>query len=95
MKAYLIDLRLQRNQPVFSGADRGAPLAPAIIAGAVSDGLDAVIGAVRSAVVHVWSLNERRRQRRTLADLDPYLLRDIGIDRHQAMAEASKPFWRA
>ncbi len=37
---------------------------------------------------------ERSRQRRHLARLDEYLLRDIGIDRLTAMEEASKPFWR-
>lgn len=36
----------------------------------------------------------RWRQRRTLEELDERMLRDIGVSRSQAMAEASKPFWR-
>lgn len=38
--------------------------------------------------------HSRARQRRHLAQMDDRLLRDIGIDRAQAMAEADKPFWR-
>ncbi len=37
---------------------------------------------------------ERNRQRRRLADLEPWLLEDIGVSRVQAAAEAAKPFWR-
>jgi uncharacterized protein YjiS (DUF1127 family) len=36
----------------------------------------------------------RWRQRRLLAQLDERMLRDIGISRSQALAEADKPFWR-
>lgn len=38
---------------------------------------------------------ERHRQRRRLAQLDERLLRDIGIDRAEAMREVSKAFWEA
>lgn len=43
-----------------------------------------------------WLLEgmERGRQRRELAHLDDRLLRDIGLTRTQARAEARKPFWR-
>jgi uncharacterized protein YjiS (DUF1127 family) len=41
----------------------------------------------------VWS--ERVRQRRELARFDDHLLRDIGVTRAEALAEAAKPFWRA
>jgi uncharacterized protein YjiS (DUF1127 family) len=38
----------------------------------------------------------RQRQRRILRDLadDPHLLRDLGLNRQQALQEAGKPFWR-
>ena len=38
--------------------------------------------------------NERSRQRKALADLDDRLLKDVGITRSAAAAEASQPFWR-
>lgn len=37
---------------------------------------------------------DRRAQRRRLAELDPRLLRDIGITRAEALVEARKPMWR-
>ena len=37
---------------------------------------------------------ERRRQRRVLAGLDEHLLRDIGLTREQALAEAPRLPWR-
>jgi uncharacterized protein YjiS (DUF1127 family) len=37
---------------------------------------------------------DRWRQRRALAEIDDRMLRDMGISRSQAMAEAAKPFWR-
>ncbi len=42
-----------------------------------------------------WSrrLASRLRQRRRLAELDDRLLRDIGVTRSRALAEASKPWW--
>jgi uncharacterized protein YjiS (DUF1127 family) len=36
----------------------------------------------------------RWRERRILETLDDRALRDIGISRSQALAEAAKPFWR-
>lgn len=44
------------------------------------------------AVLGRWL--ERRRQRRALRDLDDHLLRDIGLDRSDALREGRKPFWR-
>jgi uncharacterized protein YjiS (DUF1127 family) len=38
---------------------------------------------------------DRARQRRCLARLDDRLLRDIGIDRADALREIRKPFWEA
>jgi uncharacterized protein YjiS (DUF1127 family) len=40
-----------------------------------------------------WS--ERARQRRELLRFDDHLLRDVGLTRAEALAEAAKPFWRA
>jgi uncharacterized protein YjiS (DUF1127 family) len=40
----------------------------------------------------VWL--ERSRQRRQLAQLSDHMLRDIGLTRVDAWAEAEKPFWR-
>ncbi|WGF89977.1 DUF1127 domain-containing protein [Marinivivus vitaminiproducens] len=37
---------------------------------------------------------DRYRQRRTLAELDEHMLKDIGISRSEADQEAAKPFWR-
>jgi uncharacterized protein YjiS (DUF1127 family) len=47
------------------------------------------------AIFRRWA--ERRGQRRALAELAafPYLLRDLGLTRAQAMHEARKPFWQS
>lgn len=37
---------------------------------------------------------ERRRSRRTLAQLDERLLRDIGLTPSEAIAESAMPFWK-
>jgi uncharacterized protein YjiS (DUF1127 family) len=43
--------------------------------------------------LRLW--RERARGRQQLRTLDDHLLRDIGLTRLQAEAEADKPFWRA
>jgi uncharacterized protein YjiS (DUF1127 family) len=43
--------------------------------------------------LRLWQ--ERARGRQQLRTFDEHLLRDIGITRLQAEAEADKPFWRA
>jgi uncharacterized protein YjiS (DUF1127 family) len=43
--------------------------------------------------LRVW--RERARGRQQLRTFDDHLLRDIGLTRLQAEAEANKPFWRA
>lgn len=45
---------------------------------------------ILSTVLDVLSL---RRQRRRLAELDPHLLRDIGIAEDEARREAELPIW--
>jgi len=45
-----------------------------------------------AALVEGWL--QRSRQRRALAELDDRQLRDIGVTRAQALAEAARPFWR-
>jgi uncharacterized protein YjiS (DUF1127 family) len=39
-------------------------------------------------------LEDRRRQRLALAELDDRLLADIGVSRAQARHEGSKSFWQ-
>ncbi|MBL8836218.1 MAG: DUF1127 domain-containing protein [Alphaproteobacteria bacterium] len=36
---------------------------------------------------------QRDRERHMLNDIDDRMLRDIGLDRADVLAEASKPFW--
>jgi uncharacterized protein YjiS (DUF1127 family) len=45
------------------------------------------------AAIAAW--HERARARRALAELDPHVLEDIGLEPWRARAEAAKPFWRA
>ena len=45
------------------------------------------------ARIALWQ--QRSQGRRQLLALDDHVLRDIGISRVQAEAEAHKPFWRA
>jgi uncharacterized protein YjiS (DUF1127 family) len=49
---------------------------------------------LRAAWMALLRLEDRRRQRLTLAELDDRLLADIGVSRPQARHEASKPFWK-
>ncbi len=44
-------------------------------------------------LLFTWS--ERTRERRQLMQFDDHVLRDIGITRADAAAEAAKPFWRS
>ncbi|MBH62059.1 MAG: hypothetical protein CL569_06350 [Alphaproteobacteria bacterium] len=39
--------------------------------------------------------NERAIQRRQLAEMDPRMLKDIGITHTDAWHKSNKPFWRA
>ncbi|MEL6682094.1 MAG: DUF1127 domain-containing protein [Pseudomonadota bacterium] len=56
--------------------------------------LPVVAGLAVKFAVAVVTWDMRRKTRRTLRDLDTYLLHDIGLDYFAAQAEASKPFWQ-
>ena len=43
------------------------------------------------AVLATWG--ERLKQRAALAEMDERMLKDIGLSRADALAEADKPFW--
>ena len=46
-----------------------------------------------NVAVYLVTWDHRRRSRRTLARLDPHLLRDLGIDYAAAQQESERPFW--
>ncbi len=55
--------------------------------------------AARRAAIHrlfseLASWHGRHRQRLALAELDDWLLADIGVTPHEARHESAKPFWR-
>jgi uncharacterized protein YjiS (DUF1127 family) len=54
---------------------------------------DALIWSIRRVTLKVHGWMERSRQRRVLSNLDDHHLKDIGLSRAAAMAEARKPFW--
>jgi uncharacterized protein YjiS (DUF1127 family) len=43
--------------------------------------------------IWLWRASERRRTRRALLSLNDEQLKDIGLSRSQAFAEAVRPFW--
>ncbi len=56
--------------------------------------LPVVAGLAVKFAVTVVKWDTRRKTRRSLKELEPHLLRDIGLDRFSAQAEATKPFWQ-
>lgn len=54
----------------------------------------AALKAVIAAFDQIAAWQARARQRAELARLDARELKDIGISRAQAEAEAAKPFWK-
>lgn len=56
-------------------------------------------GGISFALKHVieilWLWHDRARQRRQLARLTSYQLKDICISKTMAAFEADKPFWKA
>jgi len=53
--------------------------------------LEALLRDCREALI-LWQ--QRSRQRRCLREMSPHLLRDIGLERGEALREARKPCWR-
>ena len=54
----------------------------------------AALRSTLAETIRLW--RARRRQRRHLAELaqwDDHVLKDIGVSRDTALAEAAKPFW--
>ena len=43
---------------------------------------------------HIRTWRDRMRQRRALAAVDDWLLKDIGVSRADAMCEGDKAFWQ-
>jgi uncharacterized protein YjiS (DUF1127 family) len=79
-----------------AAAGHGAAVALPSLAALPRTGVtSAVLHAFVRAVATVWAWHDRTRQRRTLRELSNHMLRDIGLDRGAALAEATKPFWRA
>ena len=70
-----------------------------VIRGSLSwEGRGATRGSARAwrrllSTLRLWQ--QRARGRQQLRHLNDHALRDIGITRLQAAAEATKPFWRA
>jgi uncharacterized protein YjiS (DUF1127 family) len=52
-----------------------------------------IAGAALSLLTAVLEWRERARSRRQLGGLNDHMLRDIGVDRASAAAEADKAFW--
>lgn len=71
----------------FSRPTRGRRLGDAPLGG-----LGSLAGAIL-ARLYVWQ--GRYEERRALQDLDPRLMRDIGLNRETIEREAAKPFWQA
>ncbi len=46
-----------------------------------------------ASVIVAWE--RRARERRALAEMPEYMLKDLGISRVDARREAEKPFWRS
>ncbi len=77
---------VSQNRPVTSGDARfasGRHNALEIVKNAATRMFDALL---------VWQA--RANERRHLAEMDPRILADIGLNRADALKEASKPFWR-
>jgi uncharacterized protein YjiS (DUF1127 family) len=70
---------------------RSSPAAFAATAAPRSRSLTELAG---TAFAAVWTWRFRARSRSQLADLEPRMMRDIGIDPLDLEREIAKPFWR-
>ncbi len=52
-------------------------------------------GKLSSILLTLQAWQERGRQRHHLANLEDFVLQDMGLSRADALREARKPFWRA
>jgi uncharacterized protein YjiS (DUF1127 family) len=57
-------------------------------------GLLTLIGEALLTLLFWAGRSRQRRQLGELAELDNYLLKDIGVSQEEALREAAKPFWR-
>jgi len=61
----------------------------------VTCGVPSTVGLVITRLVSTLECwQERRRQRRALAALSNAMLKDIGVERGEALRESGKPFWQ-
>ncbi len=54
----------------------------------------ALLERLRGWLVKINQYRQNVQQRRKLAQLPDYLLKDIGVTRADALKEAEKPFWK-
>jgi uncharacterized protein YjiS (DUF1127 family) len=57
-------------------------------------GLRTLIGEALLTLLFWAGRSRQRRQLGELAELNDYLLKDIGVSQEEALREAAKPFWR-
>ncbi len=51
-------------------------------------------GLWRGLVALIATWQSRAKQRRELKEMEPWVLRDLGLSKAEAASEAAKPFWR-
>ncbi len=49
---------------------------------------------ISKGIANAKAYRDVARQRRMLAQMPDYLLKDIGVSRAEALHEANKPFWK-
>lgn len=61
----------------------------------VTTPLRRIVSALSHLPSRMTGLSALARSRRSLIHLDDHLLRDIGLERGEALAEAARPLWDA